>query len=278
MKLEAPARDNSAAPSYFIGVPRWPTCSYNGDMFRIKICGVTSTTDARNAAAAGADAIGLNFFPASKRYLPPEAAKEVAAAIPRGVLKVGVFVNAPAEFVCRESDRLRLDLIQLAGHETPKYLAKLDGRTVMQVFRQQADRQVDFIAIREFLNEAKKLGCMPKLALVDTHTPGLFGGTGKTLNWAGVSGLWQLCSSAVRLCPTPPPLVLAGGLAPENILAAIQTVRPWAVDVASGVESSPGVKDPLKMRQFISAALAGFHNYPPLPLQPQASSLKPQAP
>jgi phosphoribosylanthranilate isomerase len=238
-------------------------------MFRIKICGVTSAIDARAAAAAGADAIGLNFYAGSRRYLPPEAAGDVAAAIPQCILKVGVFVNAPAEFVCSESDRLRLDLIQLAGVEMPEYLRDLGGRPTMKAFRPRLDVPGDFLAVVGFLKKAEMLGFPAKLVLIDAHHANEFGGTGKTVDWPLLSRLWN------ELRRAAPPLVLAGGLKPDNVREAIETVGPAAVDVASGIESAPGVKDPLRMRQFVSAALAGFHNYPTHPTQ--ASSLKPQA-
>jgi phosphoribosylanthranilate isomerase len=246
-------------------------------MFRIKICGVTSAADARGAAAAGADAIGLNFFAGSRRYLPPEAAREVANAIPPGVLKVGVFVNAPADFVCSEAHRLRLDFIQLAGDETPEYMQQLGGRSLVTVCRPGSERPADvYSRLIGFLEHSERLGCLPKLVVIDSYEPGEFGGTGKTIYWPRVQSLMRLyVSLAARHVRVPPEFALAGGLNHENVLDAIQTVRPVAVDVASGVESAPGVKDPVRMRQFVSAALAGFHNYPPL--QPPASGLQPPA-
>ncbi|HEX4000509.1 MAG TPA: phosphoribosylanthranilate isomerase [Pirellulales bacterium] len=221
-------------------------------MFRIKICGVTTAADARGAAHAGADAIGLNFYPGSRRYLPPAAAKEVAAAIPQGVRKVGVFVNAEPDFVCREADRLRLDLIQLAGDETPEYLSKLGGRPVMQAFRPRLDHADALRTIVRFVEAAARLTCAPKLTLIDAHRPGEYGGTGEAVNWTLLSRLWNELDGAA------PRLVLAGGLSPENVADAIAAVRPAAVDVASGVESSPGVKDSEQVRRFVAAANAAF--------------------
>lgn len=238
-------------------------------MFRIKICGVTNPDDARLAAEAGADAIGLNFFAGSKRYIRPEIADSVAAAIPQGVLKVGVFVNADAEFVCRESDRLRLDLIQLAGDETPEYVAKLAGRRTMKVFRPKLSGNDGFSVILQFMAQSAISGSMPALMLIDAHVPGEFGGTGKTVDWTSIG------TAAERITRNTPPLVLAGGLTPENVGAAILSARPSAVDVASGVESSPGVKDPTRMRMFVGAARHGFACADAL--QRQSSSLKPQA-
>ena len=249
-------------------------CSYNWDMFRIKICGVTTAADARAAAAAGADAIGLNFYPGSTRYLPPEAAKEVAAAIPPGVLKVGVFVNADPEFICREFDRLRLDLIQLSGDESPEYLQRVGRRPAIKVIRPHGPGQRAVSNnMMEFLQSASGLGCLPASVLVDTYDRGQYGGTGRSLDWLQLAGTFSLYArTAGRFFQSPPPLALAGGLTPQNVLYAVETVRPSAVDVASGVESSPGVKDPKRMQEFVSVALAALHNNPA-----QASSLKPQA-
>lgn len=240
-------------------------------MFRIKICGVTTATDAGSAAAAGADAIGLNFFAGSRRYLPPDAAEEVAAAIPSGVLKVGVFVNASAELVRQTADRLRLDLVQLAGDETPDLMRELDGWPLMKVLRPRLEEPNDFDrSVLGFLRETDRLGCTPKMILIDAHHPGEFGGTGRTVNWSLLSQSWNdlrrtfpVSGEALAAGCLTPPLVLAGGLNHENVRQAIAAVRPLAIDVASGVESSPGVKDPQRMRHFIAAAIAGFESVAP---------------
>jgi phosphoribosylanthranilate isomerase len=242
-------------------------------MFRIKICGVTSAIDARGAAAAGADAIGLNFYIHSRRHLIPSAAVEVAAAIPPGVLKVGVFVNTPAELVCRIVDHVGLDLIQLAGDETPQQIHELGDRPVMKALRPRLDSAAEFHSmVVGFLDETDRLGCTPRLLMIDAHQPGAFGGTGKTIDWPLLFQLWNDLGR-----PTPP-LVLAGGLNLENVQRAVETVHPAAVDVASGVESSPGVKDPEKMRTFVAAALAGLGLDFSFPVKPQASTLKPPSP
>ncbi len=246
-------------------------------MFRIKICGVTSPNDAQLAAAAGADAIGLNFFAGSKRYLTPEKAGTVAVAIPSGVLKVGVFVNAEVEFVCRESDRLRLDLIQLAGDEPPEFVANLGDRPTMKVFRPRIDREDVLAQVAEFLDRCDTLGCMPKLALVDAYQAGEYGGTGKAIDWPAI------VPALNALGRTTPPFVLAGGLTPQNVFQAILVLRPAAVDVASGVERSPGVKDPKLVQMFVGAARRGFAcadapQRPSSSLKPQASNLPPKRP
>ena len=154
---------NNAAPSGVIDPPHRSTCSYNLNMFRIKICGVTNPDDARLAAKVGADAIGLNFFAGSKRYLTPDTAITVAQAIPSGVLKVGVFVNAEPQLVCERFDRLRLDLIQLAGDETPEFVANLGDRPTMKVFRPRLDRTNGLAPVAEFLDRCDTLVAHPSL-------------------------------------------------------------------------------------------------------------------
>lgn len=241
-------------------------------MFRIKICGVTRAADACMAADAGADAIGLNFYPGSRRYLSPEAANEVAAAIPQGVLKVGVFVNADPEFVAQEGDRLALDLIQLSGDETPESMQPLGKRRLVKVFRPRSDSPKFSVAtLIDFLRQTDGLGCLPKVVMFDSYRPGEFGGTGDAIDWRGLAGFSaRYLELASRHFQSAPMLALAGGLAADNVGEAIRLVGPAAVDVASGVESSPGIKDPERVRRFIRAALAGFgeHSSP----QSQASS------
>jgi phosphoribosylanthranilate isomerase len=216
-------------------------------MFTVKICGITTVDDARAVAAAGADAIGLNFCGDSPRFLPLERAQHVAAVIPHGVAKVGVFVNAPAEAICGAFDALGLDLIQLHGDEPPEFLAELGRRPVMRAFRVAAD---GFVPVAAYLKRCRELGTEPALVLIDAHHPGIFGGTGKTIDWNAPNMDRTLLGDY--------PLVLAGGLTPENVVAAIYRVRPAAVDTASGVEIKPGQKDHEAVRRFASAARKAF--------------------
>lgn len=222
---------------------------YNEVMFRIKICGITHRPDAFVAMALGADAIGLNFVERSRRYLPPSLAGNVAAAIPTGVAKVGVFVNSPAEEVGRMSDRLQLDFVQLSGDEPAEYLATLPGRLVIKTFRFGPN---GLKPLDQLLKAAGKLNCLPSQILIDADRPGQFGGTGATVDWARLRHELDLSDF------TDLPLVLAGGLTPENVGEAIDTVDPDAVDVASGVEYSPGRKDADRVNRFIAAATAAF--------------------
>ena len=212
-------------------------------MFRVKICGITNVEDARVVAAAGADAVGLNFYPKSPRYVGLDKARQILDALPEGLVKAGLFVNAAAEEVCRTFDLLALDLIQLHGDEPPEFLSELGGRAVMRAFRLE-ESGVDRMC--QYLDDCRKLGCVPRLVLVDACVEGSYGGTGQVADW-----------ELLKRYPfgaTPAPLVLAGGLTPENVAEAIRIVRPAAVDTASGVESRPGRKDPRAVEAFVRAA------------------------
>lgn len=211
-------------------------------MFRVKICGVTSADDARLVASAGADAIGLNFYAGSKRYCPPDAARQIVAALPAGICKVGVFVNASAEQVRHTARELSLDLVQLHGDEPAELLRALRPLPVLRAFRIGADLG----AVEPYLQSCHALRCLPRMVLVDAAQGGQFGGTGQTLDWPALA--------AGRRKFRELPLVLAGGLNPSNVAEAIDQVRPWAVDTASGVESAPGKKSASLVRDFVAAA------------------------
>jgi phosphoribosylanthranilate isomerase len=201
-----------------------------GGGFLVKICGVTSPEDAALVAGAGADAIGVNLWPSSKRFVDDARARRVLAAVPAGVLKVGVFVNAsPAEVAARVAS-LGLDRAQLHGDEVAADFAALDGERVIRVVRVRDDSS--FAAA-----DAWRSG----LFLYDAFVDG-YGG-------AGAPAPWPLIARRARR-----PFLLAGGLTPANVEGAIATVRPDGVDVASGVESAPGRKDPQLVRTFIDAA------------------------
>jgi len=214
--------------------------------FRVKICGLTRPEDARAAAEAGADAIGLNFYSGSPRCITPEQARAVAAVLPAGVARVGVFVNTLAAEMERIARETPLDYIQLHGDEPPELLAEL-SLPVLRAFRLRED---DWNPIRAYLARCHQLGRRPAGVLVDAFAPGAYGGTGKTVDWAAVA--------AGREALDGLPLILAGGLTPENVAAAITAARPDGVDTASGVESSPGVKDAYQVRAFVSAATAAW--------------------
>jgi phosphoribosylanthranilate isomerase len=216
-------------------------------MFQTKICGITNVDDARTVVQAGADALGLNFYARSKRHISPELAHDIIAAISAGIVKVGLFVNSPPADVCRLFDELGLELIQLHGDEPPEFLPQLGHRPVMRAFRVGSE---GLRPVVEYLNRCRELKVLPTLTLLDSLAEGAFGGTGKTLDW-------RLAQQYVTQ-PDLPPLVLAGGLTPDNVAEAIRTVRPAAVDVASGVESRPGRKDPAMVEAFVRAARAAL--------------------
>jgi phosphoribosylanthranilate isomerase len=209
-------------------------------LFRIKICGVTRPEDAQAIAEAGADAVGLNFYPSSPRFVSDERATEIIAALPAGVAKVGVFVNLDAGSIRDKVQLLGLDWVQLHGDEPPEFIAELPGLAVIRAVRLQ-DR------VSVVLPTTKgKLVRLPNAVLIDAYSASGYGGTGKTVAWEHIP------EARRRLAGLP--VILAGGLTPDNVAEAIRIAGPDGVDVASGVESSPGIKDPVKVSRFVAAA------------------------
>ena len=204
---------------------------------RVKICGITARQDGLAAVDAGADMIGFNFYPKSKRYITPEACWRIVSALTQyasRITLVGVFVNASRAEIEAIADDCHLDLVQLSGDEPPEFLRAL-GPSALKGIRPASLEEAQTDAAR-FVRSAS-----PTL-LVDAYRPGEYGGTGHT-------GDWELARALAEQYP----ILLAGGLNPDNVAAAVAQVRPWGVDVASGVESSPGKKDAQKMAAFISA-------------------------
>lgn len=200
---------------------------------RVKICGITSAADALAAVDAGADALGFMFYPASKRYVVPDVVAAFVSDLPPFVIKVGVFVDALEEDVRRIARACGLDALQFHGAETPAYCQQFGPTPVIKAFR-MAD-QGSLTALPSFAVSAW---------LLDSHVAGELGGTGERFNW----------DLAVQARSLGRPIILAGGLTPENVAEAVRQVTPYAVDVSSGVESGPGRKDPAKLRAFIAAA------------------------
>lgn len=213
-------------------------------MFCIKICGITSVADALLAAEAGADAIGLNFYDKSPRYVTAERAKEICDALPGGVARIGVFVNSLPQGIIATVNRVGLNAVQLHGDEGPDFLAALAKLSVIKAFR---CKESTLDRVKAFLDLCLDTS-VPSAVLLDAHAPGNYGGTGQVLDWKGLRG------ERAKLQGLP--LILAGGLTPQNVAEAIRLARPDAVDTASGVESAPGQKDPAKVRAFIVAAKA----------------------
>jgi phosphoribosylanthranilate isomerase len=192
----------------------------------VKICGITTLEDALAAVDAGADAVGLNFWKPGKRYVEPERAAEIAARI--AVKKAGVFVDEEIATVLDIARQAGLDALQLHGAEPPEYVRRLAPREVWKAVKMEGQINWASWGVDTFLLDA----------------PGLLpGGSGLTFDW-----------SLARAAKTHGRVILAGGLTPDNVAAAIRAVRPWGVDVASGVEISPGRKDHRKIRAFIQAA------------------------
>jgi len=200
-------------------------------MVRVKICGITNEEDALHAAACGADALGFVFYAGSPRCVTPEQVRAISEVLPPFVTRVGLFVNEAPERIRQVAEVCGLDVIQLHGDEPPA-ACQLPPYRVIKGVRPRSEADLDVLAT------------YPVAALlVDAAVPGEYGGTGQRADW-------QL---AAQLAATRR-VILAGGLTPGNVAAAVRTVRPYGVDVASGVEQAPGRKDPEKVAQFIRMA------------------------
>jgi phosphoribosylanthranilate isomerase len=205
-------------------------------MVQVKVCGITNLQDALAAVAAGADALGFNFYTRSPRYIAPEAARRIITNLPSSVLCVGVFVNEADHLaVARAAIRSGVAAVQLHGDESPDYCAALRGHHVIKALR---------VGQNFAPEDATKYPA--QAVLLDAYSEKAHGGTGQTFDW----------SIARRTRAAVAQLYLAGGLTPENVAAAIVEVEPYAVDVCSGVESAPGHKDEGRVRAFVAAVRA----------------------
>ena len=214
---------------------------------KIKICGIKTVEAAQTAVESGASLIGMIFYPPSPRFVTPEAAEKLVAAVkklePRPAL-VGVYVNVPLAEMAAAAERYGFDYLQLSGEETPEQVAALTKvRPVIRALRLPSQ-----IEVEEALRQADPFGRLDKVRLLlDTHKKGSYGGTGETGDW-----------EAARAIAARYPTLLAGGLNAGNVAYAIEQVRPWGLDVSSGVErdGAPGEKDLNKIKEFCSAALS----------------------
>jgi len=199
----------------------------------IKICGLRRAEDVSAAVDAGADALGFNFWTGTKRYIDPREASQLIRDLPPDVVPVGVFVDATPARILDVAAATGIRAIQLHGEESPEVLSALGAFTTIKA-----------IKIHDSV-ELAKLQAFRKadIILLDRAVSGMVGGTGATFDWS-------LAADAKKYAT----ILLAGGLNPKNVADAIQQVRPWGVDVASGVESEPGVKDPARIRDFIRNA------------------------
>jgi len=202
---------------------------------RIKICGITNAADAVAAVEAGADALGFMFFANSKRHVSFRTAAEIIRELPPFVSKVGVFVNAPESVIRQAVAETGIDTLQLHGEEAPEFCARFAPLKVIKAFR-----------IRDHDSLRACLAYRDHAWLLDSFVDGAHGGTGVAFNW-------DVAGEATKLSRM---VILAGGLKPESVADAVQRVRPYGVDVSSGVESAPGQKDHAKIRAFIAAARA----------------------
>jgi len=199
---------------------------------KVKICGITDTPDAMAAAEAGADMVGLMFYDKSPRNVSLAAAAQIARQLPPFIVKVGVFVNPTADLVLRAIAECGLGLLQFHGDESPEFCSQF-GLMSMKAFRIHDEQSLE--ALRDYPTDAW---------LLDAFTPDKHGGTGAKFDW----------NLAVEANTLGRSIFLAGGLTPDNVAEAVRIVRPYGVDVSSGVESSPGKKDHEKIRRFIAAA------------------------
>ncbi|MBW8371545.1 MAG: phosphoribosylanthranilate isomerase [Thiobacillus sp.] len=199
---------------------------------RVKICGITRLQDLHAACKAGADALGFVFYEKSPRHLTIAAAAALVRELPPFVQTVGLFVDAEPAFIESVLQAVPLDLLQFHGDETPADCARF-GRPYIKAVR--VNRDTDLLKYAADFDTARGL-------LLDAYVPGVPGGTGECFDWS--------------LIPSnlPKPVILSGGLTPDNVADAVQQVRPWAVDVSSGVEVTKGIKDAQKVAQFIAKA------------------------
>lgn len=201
-------------------------------MTKVKICGITNLDDALSCASLGADFLGFVFYQKSPRFIPPDAAASVAAHLPPGVLKVGVFVNEKPQVVRRTAESCGLDFLQFHGDETPAYLKKFKEFRVIRAVRVKGRRSL--LGLKDYT---------PEFFLFDTFAEGRFGGTGEPFDWRLLESLKKLKI----------PFFVSGGLTPDNVGRLLERIRPYAVDVSSGVEQGPGKKDRALVRKFIEA-------------------------
>ena len=198
-------------------------------MTKVKICGITNIHDALHAADCGADALGFIYYPKSPRYVAPEVARKIIEELPPGITKVGVFVNHDAGEIRELMEFCGLDMVQLHGVESPAYCRQFPALTLIKALSLQVAH--DLVKLRDY---------PVKAVLIDAYSPELYGGTGKKADW----------ELAIKVKETHL-LILSGGLNVNNVRQAIEAVLPLAVDINSGVEASPGKKDPEMVRRII---------------------------
>jgi phosphoribosylanthranilate isomerase len=196
---------------------------------RVKICGVRTYEEAQTALDCGADALGFNFWQKSARYIEPQSAREIIQRLPVFTHCVGVFVNEDAERIRQIIEQAKINVVQLHGDEAPEFCAQIGAVKIIKAFRVAEDFDIE--ELKRFAADA---------FLLDSKVKGEYGGTGKRFDW-------RIAVEAKSIAP----IILAGGINVENVAEAIDEVRPFAVDVCSGVEAEPGRKDLQKLREFM---------------------------
>jgi phosphoribosylanthranilate isomerase len=225
----------------------------------VKICGVTTLADACAVAAAGADFVGLNFHPASRRFLPVLQARKIAAALPSTTRAVGVFVDHAPEQLVRLARDVGLSIAQLHGSEPVAHVRALADSGIETIKAFRIGNEASLTAMAHWLCDAEDLGALPSWILIDADVAGLLGGSGQSIPQHVLSRIRTLEISGERLSPAARSLlesrlILAGGLTPENVAEIAAQIQPAVVDVASGVEMKPGRKDLTRVQRFIAAA------------------------
>lgn len=221
-------------------------------MFRVKVCGITDPEDAQAAVEVGADAVGVNFYAKSVRSVSLDRAIEIVHEDNIVAQRVGVFVNMPVDEINRIAKALGLAWVQLHGNEPPAALPQIASNyKIIRTYRVEDDDDPEE-SVTNDLQRCRDAGRCPDAVLIDAYSAGEYGGTGQTANWSYLVDHRRWLGGI--------PLVLAGGLRPDNVAEAIRLVQPAAVDVASGVERSPGRKSVEKMRAFSEAAREAFRD------------------
>jgi len=201
---------------------------------RIKICGITNMEDAEAAVGFGADALGFIFYKGSKRYIDPETAGDIISNLPPFLTTVGVFVNQDLDEIIEIKDKTSINAVQLHGDEDPQFCNSVPTK-VIKVFR-----------VKGTLDPGKVAQYPVQAILLDTYSDDEYGGTGRSFDWGIIEEMSH-----------PKKVILSGGLTPENVAEAVRIVKPYAVDVSSGVEATPGKKDHQKLKNFIEAIKNG---------------------
>jgi len=242
-RVASESKPGGAKPS----TERSPKSKDGVSPFHVKICGITRVEDARDTVRVGVDAIGLNFYPPSPRSIDLDQAEQIRAVIPESVAAIGLFVNESSDRIVEIAARLKLDFVQLHGDEPPEFLTELGSLRVIRALRVGEGGAAD---VCRYIDRCRQLDARPELLLLDAMVKGAYGGTGQRFDPQVAREIGEL--------PDMPPVILAGGLTPDNVADAIRAARPVAVDTAGGVETAKGIKSADLVRQFNSSARRAF--------------------